>query len=81
MHKQWGFTGVISGVNTLTFPIAFTSAPFALLSEANAAFTSAIDYTDFSKNTYTSTKADIVGYNLNISNYGATEGWWIAIGI
>ena len=79
--RQWGFTGEITGPSTLTFPIAFTSVPFAVLSEADANNTPKLDYADFSKSVITNTEIDIIGYDLNIHNYGPTKAWWIAIGV
>ena len=78
---QWGFSGEINGPANLTFPISFTSVPFAVLSEADAAYSSRIDYTDFSTANLTNTKFQIVGYDLGANNYGPTRGWWIAMGI
>lgn len=78
---QWGFSGEINGPANLTFPISFTSVPFAVLSEADAAYSSRIDYTDFSTANLTNTKFQIVSYDLSVNNYGPTSGWWIAIGV
>lgn len=55
--------------------------PFAVLSEAEANNTSNLDYADFSKEIFTHTGAQIIGYDLNIHNYGPTKAWWIAMGV
>ena len=78
---QWGFTGEITGPVNLAFPIAFTSVPFAVLSEADAYNSQRLDYADFSKNRITNTEIEILGYDLGVHNYGPTKAWWIAIGV
>lgn len=78
---QWGVTGEINGPVNLTFPIAFTSVPFAVLSEADAGYSTRIDYASFAKDATTNTKSEIYGYDLGANNYGPTRAWWIAIGV